>query len=167
MLDKNRIEEIKKAAATRRKCILEERRKEKEEREKRIRKTEDSLMVIGEAYQILAEGSEEEDRDISLLFHSFRGDNNIKITIAGAPYRCRIAIQGDRRSGDFLVCSYYEDGTIDVAESARSISEGHVLKLNLGGEIQRIAEWIVQHPDDFVTEILMNIAHRYGGGCEG
>ena len=53
MLDKNRIEEIRKAAATRRNGILEERKKAEEEREKRIRKTEDSLMVIGEAYQIL------------------------------------------------------------------------------------------------------------------
>lgn len=58
MLEKNRIEEIRKAAAIRRDGILEERKKAEEEREKRIRKTEDSLMVIGEAYQILAEGNE-------------------------------------------------------------------------------------------------------------
>ena len=74
--------------------------------------------------------------------------------------------RGGGRSGSFLVCSYYDDGTIDVAESARSISEGHVLKLNLGVEIREIAEWIVQNPDAFVTEILMNIERRYGDGCE-
>ena len=159
MLDKNRIEEIRKAAAIRRTGILEERKKAEEEREKRIRKTEDSLMVIGEAYQILAEGNEGEDRDISLRFRRLCGYDNVKIEIIGAPYRCRIAIQGGKRSGSFLVCSYYDDGTIDVAESARSISEGHVL--NLGGEIREIAEWIVQFPDDFVTEILSNIEHRY------
>lgn len=167
MLDKNRIEEIRKAAAIRRTGILEERKKAEEEREKRIRKTEDSLMVIGEAYQILAEGNEGEDRDISLRFRRLCGYDNVKIEIIGAPYRCQIAIQGDKRSGSFPVCSYYDDGTIDVAESARSISEGHVLKLNLGGEIQGIAEWIVHFPDDFVTEILSNIEHRYGNGCEG
>ena len=166
MLDKNRIEEIRKAAAIRRTGILEERKKAEEEREKRIRKTEDSLMVIGEAYQILAEGNEGEDRDISLRFRRLCGYDNVKIEIIGAPYRCRIAIQGGGRSGSFLVCSYYDDGTIDVAESARSISEGHVLKLNLGGEIREIAEWIVQFPDDFVTEILSNIERRYGDGCE-
>lgn len=167
MLDKNRIEEIRKAAAIRRDGILEERKKAEEEREKRIRKTEDSLMVIGEAYQILAEGSEGEDRDISLRFRRLCGYDNIKITIAGAPHRCRIALQGDRCSGSFLVCSYYDDGTIDVTESAASISEGHVLKLNLGGASREIAEWIVQYPDDFVTEILSNIEHRYGSECEG
>lgn len=166
MLDKNRIEEIRKAAATRRNGILEERKKAEKEREKRIRKTEDSLMVIGEAYQILAEGNEGEDRDMSLRFRRLCGYDNVKIEIIGAPYRCRITIQGGGRSGSFLVCSYYDDGTIDVAESARSISEGHVLKLNLGGEIRGIAEWIVQNPDAFVTEILMNIERRYGDGCE-
>lgn len=167
MLDKNRIEEIKKVAATRRNGILAERKKAEEEREKRIRKTEDSLMVIGQAYQILAEGNEGEDRDISLRFHRLCGYDNVKIEIIGAPCRCRIAIQGYSGSGSFLVCSYYDDGTIDAAESAKSISEGHVLKLNLGGEIRKIAEWIVQFPDDFVTEILTNIEHRYGGESEG
>ena len=96
MLDKNRIEEIRKAAATRRNGILEERKKAEEEREKRIRKTEDSLMVIGEAYQILAEGNEGEDRDMSLSFRRLCGYDNVKIEIIGAPYRCRIAIQGGR-----------------------------------------------------------------------
>ena len=98
------------------------------------------------------------------------GYDNVKIEIIGAPRRCRIAFRGDRYRGDFLVCSYYDDGTIDVAEAARSISEGHVLKLNLGGASRDIAEWIVQYPDDFVTEILTNIEHRYhryGGECEG
>lgn len=170
MLDKNRIEEIKKVAATRRNGILAERKKAEEEREKRIRKTEDALVVIGEAYQILAEGNEGEDRDISLRFRRLCGYDNVKIEIIGAPRRCRIAFRGDRYRGDFLVCSYYDDGTIDAAESARSISEGHVLKLNLGGASRDIAEWIVQYPDDFVTEILTNIEHRYhryGDGCEG
>lgn len=160
MIDKNMTEEIKRIAKMRRNAIHMERKKAEEERERRIKSTEASLRTIGEAYQLLVEGCDKDDMEISLYFPVFCGYGDVKIAIVGAPHRCRIVFRGDR-SGDFLVCSYHEDGTIDASEAARDISEGHVLKYNLGGSSREISEWIVANPDEFVTAVLMNIEHRY------